>query len=145
MKNSGNVGIGTASPNTKLAVDGLTGTSSFNDVKVNTATGDFYYQTSSLRYKEDIQDLNIDFQKILDVKPKIYIDKSSGQNEIGYIAEEFDQIGLSNLVIYNQENEPDGLKYERVSIYLIEIIKEQQKRIEALERKFNSLTLKEID
>ncbi len=111
-------------------------------MRVNTATGDFYYYSSSKRYKEDIRPLEDDFHKILQVEPKSFIDKASGQREIGYIAEEFDGMGLNNLVIYNQDGQPDGLKYELVSLYLLELVKEMQakneelqKRIEVLERR----------
>jgi hypothetical protein len=143
----GNVGIGTTDPGTKLAVDGLTGTTSYNNVKVNTATGDFYFEGSSKRYKENIGPLEDDFEKILEVKPNSFEDKASGQREVGYIAEDFDAMGLNNLVIYDINGRPDGLKYELVSLYLVEVMKDQvgalrelkaeneelKQRIEALE------------
>jgi hypothetical protein len=134
IENNGEVGIGTTNPGTKLAVAGLTGTSSYSPVRVNTATGDFYYQSSSKRYKGDIRPLEDDFEKILEAQPKSFYDKASGQREIGYIAEEFDEVGLKNLVIHDKEGRPDGLKYELVSLYLLEIIKgqaEMMKRLEA--------------
>jgi len=142
IERSGKVGIGTTTPGTKLSVFGLTGTTSYNYVRVNTATGDFYYYSSSKRYKDDIQPLKENFHKILNVEPKSFLDKASGQREIGYIAEEFDGMGLNHLVIYNQDGQPDGLKYELVSLYLLEVVKdlkdknkELQQRIEALERR----------
>jgi hypothetical protein len=134
QNSTGNVGIGTATPNTKLAVSGLPGTGvSYNTVKVNTATGDFYYESSSQKYKEDVQTLEDDFNKILRAEPKNYVDKASGQREIGYIAEEFDEMGLKNLVIYDKEGEPDGLKYELVSLYLLEVMKDQAEMMKQLE------------
>ncbi len=133
------VGIGTNTPGTKLAVNGLTGTSSYNNVKVNTSTGDFYYETSSKRYKEDIQNFKTNFHKILEMKPKKYKDNASGQREIGYIAEDFDDTGLNDLVIYNEEKKPNGLKYDRISLYLVEIVKEQQKKISELEERIKNL------
>ncbi len=139
LESGGNVGIGTTSPSTKLAVYGLSPTASYNNVKVNTATGDFYYQGSSKRYKDDIQPLKDDFDRILQVKPKSFIDKSSGQREIGYIAEEFDGMGLSNLVIYDKEGQPDGLKYELVSLYLLEVVKELKAKNEELQQRIESL------
>jgi len=42
-----------------------------------------------------------------------------------FIAEEFDQLGLGNLVIYNRDGQPDALKYEMVSLYLLEVVKDQ--------------------
>lgn len=126
---TGKIGIGTTAPGTKLAVSGLTATSSYNVVRVNTATGDFYYDASSARYKDNIKDFNEDFSKILDVDPKIYTDKTSGLTEIGFIAEELNELGLTHLVNYN-EGIVDGVKYERVPLYLLGLAKEQQNEIE---------------
>jgi hypothetical protein len=132
IERSGKVGIGTMTPGTKLAVKGLAGTSSYTWVKVNTATGDFYYSSSSKRYKEDIQPLEDDFDRILQAEPRSFIDRASKQREIGYVAEEFDEMGLGNLVIYNSEGQPDGLKYELVSLYLLEVMKDQVQMLEEL-------------
>jgi hypothetical protein len=134
-----NVGIGTTTPGTKLAVYGLPSTSSYNYVKVNTATGDFYYQSSSQRYKDDVRPLEGDFDKILQVEPKSFVDKASGQREIGYIAEEFDGMGLNNLVIYDKEHQPDGIKYELVSLYLLEVVKELKAKNEELQHRIETL------
>jgi hypothetical protein len=53
-----------------------------------------------------------------------------GQNHIGLIAEELHEIGLNHLVIYDKENRPDAVKYKKVSLYLLEVMKEQQNTIE---------------
>jgi hypothetical protein len=132
IERSGKVGIGTMTPGAKLAVKGLAGTSSYTWLKVNTTTGDFYYSSSSKRYKEDIQPLEDDFDRILQAEPRSFIDRASKQREIGYVAEEFDEMGLSNLVIYNGEGQPDGLKYELVSLYLLEVMKDQVQMLEEL-------------
>jgi hypothetical protein len=119
-----NVGIGTTSPPTKLAVMGLT-QASYNTLQYNPTTGGIYYVVSSARYKENIQPLQDDFSKILQAEPKSFVYKSTGQKAIGYIAEEFDALGLNNLVTYNNDGQPDGIKYEMVSLYLLEVLKDQ--------------------
>jgi hypothetical protein len=134
IDSAGRVGIGTQTPASKLAVRGLSGTGSYNNVKVNTATGDFYYNSSSRRCKKKISKLESDFHLILKAEPKKYVDRTSGREEIGYIAEEFEGLGLDDLVILDGSGRPDGLKYERISLYLVELVKEQQSRIEALEK-----------
>lgn len=118
-----------------MEVDGLNGTSSYNNVRVNTSNGQFYYETSSARYKDHIGVLNDDFSRILELKPKKYTDKASGLREIGYIAEELDALGLKDLVIYNDEDQPNGLKYDRISLYLIEVLKQYRDEIELLKKK----------
>ena len=97
-----------------------------------------YKNTSSARYKDDIQPLADDFYKILSAEPKSFINKASGNRGIGFIAEEFDQIGLSNLVIY-KDGQPDALKYDLVSLYLLEVLKEQVEITKQLNEEIKSL------
>lgn len=133
----GNVGIGTDIPGTALAVRGLTGTSSYNNVRVNTATGDFYFESSSRKYKENIRNYKQDYSAIYQASPKVYIDKASGREEIGYIAEEFDNLGLTDLVIYDDEGNPNGLKYEKISIYLLELMKDREVQMAEIREKID--------
>jgi hypothetical protein len=93
---------------------------------------------SSVRYKEDITPLEDDFQKIMNADAKSFVFKASGDKGIGFIAEEFDALGLNNLVIY-QKGQPDGIKYELVSLYLLEVMKEQVKVTNELKAENESL------
>ncbi len=141
VRNDGNVGIGTTNPLTRLAVVGLSPTSAYYNMRYNPSTGAIYFATSSEKYKENIQPLKENFSKILQAEPKSFIDRTSGEREIGFIAEEFDALGLDNLVIY-RDGHPDAIKYQLVSLYLLEVMKdlkteneELKQRIEALEAK----------
>jgi len=96
-----------------------------------------YYNTSSSSYKEDIHDLHDDFHKILQVKPRSFKDKELRMTEIGYIAEEFDQLGLKNLVIY-ENDQPMSIKYDLIVLYVIEVLKKQQETIEMLKNQLQS-------
>lgn len=106
------------------------------------ASGGVLKSSSSRRYKENINPLADDFSLILNAQPKSYTYKSSGQKDIGYIAEDFDTAGLKDLVIYNNEGQPDALKYDKISVYLLEIIKQQQNRISSLESRLSALEKK---
>ena len=71
--------------------------------------------------------------------------KTTGGEDIGLIAEQVDKV-MPELVIYDKENKPDAVKYERISLYLLEIVKEQQKlleqqheRISVLEKQISDL------
>ncbi len=139
---SGRVGIGTQNPVTNLTVPGLGSTSSYNYLRYNTANGAIYYYSSSEKYKDDIQPLKEDFHKILKAQPKSFIDKVSGERNVGYIAEEFEELGLNNLVIY-RDGQPDALKYELVSLYLLEVVKEYTVTTEQLKAE-NELLKKQL-
>ena len=44
-----------------------------------------------------------------------------------------DKAGLKDMVVYNNDRQPEAVQYEKISIYLLEIIKNQEKAIEQLE------------
>ncbi len=113
---------------------------------VKIVNGTLFYETSSARYKDNIQLFREDFSKILQAQPKSYTCKTTGRTEIGFIAEEFDELGLNELVIYDQQGRPDGLAYPMVSLYLLEVLKdevesgrEQEETINKLEQKNQKL------
>lgn len=76
--------------------------------------------------------MNANFAKILEVDPQAFTYKATGDQSFGYIAEDFDSLGLKNLVNYDKEGLPNSIKYDRIPIYLLEVIKEQQREITAL-------------
>jgi|GEM_PF-2208705 len=128
------VGIGTSTPDEALTVYGRVYVSNMDGTSdgytVRWYDNRLYYLVSSSAYKEDIQKLDDDFEAILKAIPRSFTDKTSGNRCIGFIAEEFDQLGLTNLVQY-RDNEPHTVKYEMVSLYLLEVIKELKRKNEA--------------
>ena len=104
------------------------------------STGKLFAPTSSARYKENIRPLQDDFEKIYKIEPKKFNMKGNDWEEIGYIAEEFDQAGLNNLVVYDSQGRPENVRYELVSLYLLEAVKEKNKSIEKLENQVKTLT-----
>ncbi len=97
-----------------------------------TSTGLVWRETSSIRYKENVLGLTDNFDLILDINPVSFNYIGSYSDEIGFIAEELDAKGLSNLVIYDELGRPDGIKYNKLPIYLLEVIKRQQNDINSL-------------
>lgn len=55
----------------------------------------------------------------------------------GLIAEDVESLGLDEFVSRGKNNEVEGILYDRLWVHLIPIIREQQKRIEQLEEKYN--------
>jgi hypothetical protein len=121
------------------------------------SNGRLFYDSSSRKHKRDITPLQDDFYKILNVEPKTYTRPEFPDRwEIGYIAEEFDELGLNNLVYYREAGknpdgelanpddgidvgEPQGVNYRKISIYLVEIVRDQQEKLEEFDREIEQL------
>lgn len=130
VDSSGQVGIGTTAPGSEFAIGNIqTGTGT---PLVIDSSGNVWKDGSARKYKTNIESFTTDFAKILDLKPVSYDFKETGMHTIGYIAEDVDAAGLKDLVVYDTAGQPDGIKYDRMAVYLLEVVKEQQKSIRAL-------------
>lgn len=104
---------------------------------------DLYYYTlhnlSSRKVKENIKPIE-DSEKILDLQAVSfdYIDKKVGTDKRGFIAEDVEEI-LPNLVTEETKETPASIDYVSMIPYLQDIIKKQEKRIQALEEKLNAI------
>lgn len=133
---------GTANVVRSLTIYGST-TASGANVFVNSA-GTLFRSTSSIRYKKDITPMeNSVADNILQCRAVKY--KSIHPKEVpedwtyyGFIAEEVALIE-PRLVTYNQNNEPDGVQYDRFVPLLLNIIQRQQQEITSLRSDYQSL------
>jgi hypothetical protein len=127
-RSTGDVGIGTTDPTSKLHVIG--NANIVGDVTVTTIT-----ETSSLTLKENINPIENAIEKILQLNPVTYDRKNGiGKNEAGLIAEEVYKI-IPNIVTKDSEGNPEGINYTKLSVYLIDAIKTLTKEIESLKSK----------
>jgi phage minor structural protein len=96
-------------------------------------------QSSSRKVKKNIKPIE-DAEKILllDAVSFDYIDESRGTDQRGFIAEDVAEI-LPNLVTPETEETTASLNYIGMIPYLQDIIKKQEKRIQALEEKLNAI------
>lgn len=105
--------------------------------------------SSSLRYKKEIQTHkpeNLHALLKLEMKKYKYKNTHRSAHDIynsewmyGYIAEEVDELGLTEIVSYNKEGQPEALNYSLLSTLLLELVKEQQKDIELLKEDVKKL------
>lgn len=112
-----------------------------------------YFQrtTSSRRYKSDIQDIDYGM-KALELRPRTWVDKSAYEENdnstdgltriTGFIAEEIHDLGLTELVQYNEEGLPEAVNYDRLMVGVIPILKQQQQLIETLITRIEALEAK---
>jgi len=88
-------------------------------------------ENSSVRYKDNIETVKYGLDKVLQMRGVTYTKKDTGLKELGLIAEEINEI-LPEVVLKNEEGEPDSVSYGRITAVLIEAIKDLKKEIEEL-------------
>jgi hypothetical protein len=140
-----NVGIGTTEPSERLDVNGRARIRLVEDA-IGDATpvvvdddGVLYKSSpSSKRYKQNIRNLDVDPEKVLKLQSVRFEWKKNGAEDIGLIAEEVQQV-IPDLVRYNKDGNPEGVRYDKLAVYLLEALKAQQERISTLEREIDDL------
>ena len=133
---SGNVGIGTTSPNAKLDVTG--------DIK---ATGDIISNvTSDIRFKTNINKIENPLEKISKINGYTYdwiqsdLHPYNG-SDTGIIAQEVETMDLPGMVV-TRSNGYKGVKYERLVPLLVESIKSLQETVTKQQEQINQLMKK---
>jgi hypothetical protein len=102
--------------------------------------GDVRKVTSSRRYKDRIEPAREDFAKILELEAKKYVRREDPrQAEVGYIAEDMDALGLKDLTVYDKEGRPDAIDYQRLLIYVNEVVKQHQGTIKKQREEMEAL------
>lgn len=94
---------------------------------------------SSIKYKENVTDATLAPDAVLNLRPVRYDRKPSGidgefpgaKNEFGLIAEEVAE-HLPEIVT-TFEGEIDGVRYDLLAVALLEVVRDQENRIRALE------------
>jgi hypothetical protein len=100
------------------------------NVQYNHETGEIGYDNSTRRDKRNIAPLKDDFGKIMQLQPRRYTRPFDQENwEIGYLAEEAQALGLDNLVFNDENDNPDGINYRKLCLYLVEIVRHHEKRL----------------
>ena len=151
--------------NAIAATVGSPGSAASGAVYIRTASGNMFVSSSSKRYKTNISDAK-ELPRLLDVSVRTWQDKAdvelaerlkkfreeTGEGPVpqslsdaevdaprsfGAVAEEVDELGLSELVRYDAYGRPDGLHYEMFGVALIPEIRKLRDRITELERLTN--------
>ena len=107
-------------------------------------TPSFGFIPSSIRYKEEIMPASrIDFEKSIkgiDAVTWKYKWDSPEVRNLGYIAEQlYENEDFKYVVPLDDEGLPAGIRYDLLSVYAIEALKEAFKKINALEKRIENL------
>lgn len=150
---NGSVGIGTSTPNTtygklhvwtSLAYGGnntgrLTGTG--NTITIVNSTGEVRENTSSRRFKKDIQPYVAGLEKILLLNPMSFKYLSDDTMPcVGMIAEDLHDLGIfEEFLTFDGEGLPSGIRYPEIVPLLINGIKELKSDNDTLKSEIQSL------
>jgi hypothetical protein len=144
---TGEVGIGTTHPTERLDVNGtarLRGIEDqmggdLTDVVIND-DGVLYkkVEVSSRKYKQNIRNLDVDLDEVLKLQSVRFEWTKNGTEDVGLIAEDVQQ-AIPDLVRYNSDGSPEGVRYDKLALFLLEALKAQQERISALEQEIAGL------
>lgn len=100
---------------------------------------------SSRRFKKDIAAWSPDQQAVLALqlvtfryKAAVY-GSADAPVEVGLIAEDLHDLGLTWLVFYDEEGQPQGVHYERIALALLPVVQELAMRIDNHEARLAKL------
>lgn len=94
--------------------------------------------SSSLRYKTNIQPFIDGLALINRLRPITFDWKEGGMHDVGFGAEEVAAVEPL-LVTLNDKGEVEGVKYDRISVALVNAVKEQQEQIKRQQNEIASL------
>jgi hypothetical protein len=100
------------------------------------SNGNFGTTASTRRKKHEIQSYKIDSNALLNLDVKTFkykpeIDEAQTV-QYGFIAEEAQELGLDELIQYDSTGIPDYFAYEKLPIFLLQLIKELKAEIDQL-------------
>ena len=131
------IGFNTAHPSAACFIDGISGKSvSASSAVLINSSGQLGTQTSSRRYKKNIEDLHALRDNFMALHPVSfnYISDASETLHYGLIAEEVEPL-FPNLIMYNKEGLVETVQYHMLPALFIKMIQDQQRDLEAYEQK----------
>lgn len=119
-------------------------TSGWTNAYINGPDGRVSRGASSRRYKKDIAAWSADKQAVLAMQVVSFHYRAAlfaaddplrtdPPLEVGLIAEDLHDLGLTWLVAYDDQGRPDNIRYERIALALLPVIQDHEARLDALE------------
>lgn len=106
------------------------------------SNGRFYTNTSTIKHKENVvKDETSYLSALLSLNPVTFNYKpefsdTPDKKQFGLIAEDVAKISeLNSMVIYDENNEPSGISYDKLPLFMISAIKQLNDRLEKIEGK----------
>lgn len=138
VNTSGNVGIGGGLINKNAYLTDETGRTVIVD-----SAGNFGSESSTIRKKENVKPHKFNSEGVLNLDIVSFnLKKEYCREQVtkyGVIAEQALEVGLHELVGYDDKGNVDYFAYEKLSLACLQLIQEQDKKIKELERKIEIL------
>jgi hypothetical protein len=128
--NTGNIGIGTASPQSGYRLHVVDSVYVGGNVSASA-----YTTRSDYNLKDDIFDIKYGLNDVLQLQPVEYTYKSNGSKQLGFIAQDIGTI-LPEVVSFEESM---SVNYQAIIPILTKAIQEQQSLIKALEQRIINL------
>jgi hypothetical protein len=98
---------------------------------------------STRRKKHEIESYRINSEALLNLDVKAFkykpeIDQGQ-QQQHGFIAEDAQELGLNELIQYDSNGIPDYFAYEKLPIFLLQLIQEQNASINTMQARLDAL------
>eukprot|EP01052_Picozoa_sp_SAG31_P011605 SAG31_NODE_660_length_13050_cov_28.393638_6_plen_754_part_00 len=122
----------------RILMHGLDGKTQVHpDVSYRTSDGELFYQTSSIRYKKDIVNLENSLNKIDSLRPVRFTDINTNEPSFGLIAEETNEIIPD--VVFTKDEQIEGISYSNLTPFLIKAIQELKADNDSLKARIETL------
>jgi hypothetical protein len=137
-----NVGVGVSAPLDRLHVDGIIRVDTLGAAGGVNLCRNANHQistcSSSLRYKTDLSPFRDGLNLVNRLNPISFTWKDGGMRDLGLGAEDVAAIEPL-LVVRNDKGEVEGVKYDRITLILLNAVKEQQELINKQQQQLDAL------
>ena len=126
-----------------ISVGGTYGNQVSGRAMLVSSSGSYGTSASTRRKKHNIEDYSINENGLLNLKLKKFnyleeIDPDQIQ-QYGFIAEEAEELGLTELIQFDEGGIPDYFAYEKLPIFLLQLIQSQKIEIDSLKNRLDAL------
>jgi hypothetical protein len=136
-------GAGISTPSGNILAGGTYNQTNTGRAMFVASNGLYGIGASSRRFKENIVDADFDTRAVLDIQVRKFNYKKSFDDampeDIGVIAEELEELGLTDFIYFDAEGVPDGVAYEKLALALIPVLKKQQAQIDTIVARLDKL------
>ena len=98
---------------------------SYSDLSIDTSGNLVLGGSSSIKYKTNLNIIEKGrYMDLLKLNTYTFNYKSNGISSFGLIAEEVDRLGLTELVMYDNDGNPDNIHYKLLSVSLLHLLQD---------------------